>query len=163
LLAAHSVDRILVSHFKQTAGFVLWIVPSEAIYTQTKALLADRACPLRQALDRASGGRVKILEKSDAFTRQDVEQKLCVMLLMLQSTGRENKETLKVFRDSGRYPSFFPSDDDYPALKALRDAVPNLDEYDLADGAGTPGIVIKQSLGKPHIRPAATADAIYAF
>jgi type III restriction enzyme len=57
LLAAHSVDRILVGHFKQTTGFVLWIVPSEAIYKQTKALLADRACPLRQSLDRASGAR----------------------------------------------------------------------------------------------------------
>lgn len=147
LLAAHSIDRILVSHFKQTAGFVLWIVPSEAIYTQTKKQLADREHPLRQTLDKASGGRVKILEKADAFTRQDVEQKLCVMLLMLQSTGRENKETLKVFRDSGRYPSFFPNEDDYPALKALRDAIPNLDEYDLADGEGAPGLVIKQSLG----------------
>jgi type III restriction enzyme len=160
LLAGHSVDRILVSHFKQTTGFVLWIVPSEAIYTQTKALLLDRACPLRQSLDRTSGGRVKILEKSDAFTRQDVEQKLCIMLLMLQSTGRENKETLKVFRDSGRYPSFFPSEDDYTALKALRDAVPNLDEYDLADGEGTPGLVIKQSLGNTLrlVRPVIVLD-----
>ena len=100
LLATHGVDRILVSHFRQTAGFVLWIVPSEAIYTQTKKQLADRENPLRQALDRMSGGRVKILEKLDAFTKADVEQKLCVMMLMLQSTGRENKETLKVFRDS---------------------------------------------------------------
>lgn len=160
LLAAHSVDRILVNHFKQTSGFVLWIVPSEAIYTQTKAQLADRAHPLRQTLDRASGGRVRILEKPDAFTRQDVEQKLCVMLLMLQSTGRENKETLKVFRDSGRYPSFFPSEDDYPALKLLRDAVPNLDEYDLADGKGTPGITIKQSLGNTLriVRPVIVMD-----
>ena len=40
-----------------------------------------------------------------------MEQKLCVLLLMLQSTGRENKETLKVFRDSGHYTSFFPQDD----------------------------------------------------
>jgi type III restriction enzyme len=160
LLAGHSVDRILVSHFKQTTGFVLWIVPSEAIYTQTKALLVDRACALRQSLDRASGGRVKILEKPAPFTRQDVEQKLCVMLLMLQSTGRENKETLKVFRDSGRYPSFFPNDDDYPALKALREAVPNLDEYDLGDGEGTPGLVIKQSLGNTLriIRPVIVLD-----
>jgi type III restriction enzyme len=160
LLAAHSADRILVSHFKQTSGFVLWIVPSEAIYTQTKAQLVDRGHPLRQTLDRASGGRVQFLEKSDAFTRQDVEQKLCVMLLMLQSTGRENKETLKVFRDSGRYPSFFPSEDDYPALKALRDTVPNLDEYDLADGEGTPGLVIKQSLGNTLrlIRPVIVMD-----
>lgn len=160
LLAAHSVDRILVSHFKQTAGFVLWIVPSEAIYGQTKKQLADREHPLRQTLDRASGGRVKILEKSDAFTKQDVEQKLCVMLLMLQSTGRENKETLKVFRDSGRYPSFFPSEDDYPALKTLREAIPNLDQYDLADGEGTPGLAIKQSLGNTLriVRPVIVMD-----
>jgi type III restriction enzyme len=160
LLAAHGVDRILVSHFKQTAGFVLWIVPSEAIYTQTKKQLADREHPLRQTLDKASGGRVKILEKSDAFTKADVEQKLCVMLLMLQSTGRENKETLKVFRDSGRYPSFFPGEDDYPALKALRDAIPNLDEYDLADGEGTPGLAIKQSLGNTLriVRPVIVMD-----
>jgi type III restriction enzyme len=160
LLAAHSVDRVLVSHFKQTTGFVLWIVPSEAIYTQTKIQLADRAHPLRQTLDRASGGRVRILEKLDAFTQQDVEQKLCVMLLMLQSTGRENRETLKVFRDSGRYPSFFPSEDDFPALKALRDAVPNLDEYDLADGEAAPGLAIKQSLGNTLriVRPLIVMD-----
>jgi type III restriction enzyme len=160
LLAAHGVDRILVSHFKQTTGFVLWIVPSEAIYTQTKKQLADREHSLRQTLDRMSGGRVKILEKPDAFTRADVEQKLCVMLLMLQSTGRENKETLKVFRDSGRYPSFFPSEDDYPALKTLREAIPNLDEYDLADGEGTPGLAIKQSLGNALriVRPVIVLD-----
>ena len=45
LLAAHGVDRIMVSHFRQTTGFVLWIVPSDAIYTQTKAQLADRESP----------------------------------------------------------------------------------------------------------------------
>ncbi len=52
LLAAHGVDRILVSHFRQTTGFVLWIVPSDAIYTQTKKQLADRENPMRQTLDR---------------------------------------------------------------------------------------------------------------
>ena len=125
LLAAHCVDRILVSHFRQTTGFVLWIVPSEAIYTQTKKQLADRGHPIRQTLDRASGGRVKILEKLDGFTRQDVEEKLCVLLLMLQSTGRENKETLKVFQDSGHYTSFFPQDD--PAARTqLLIQIPNL-------------------------------------
>jgi type III restriction enzyme len=82
------------------------------------------------------------------------------MILMLQSTGRENKETLKVFRDSGRYPSFFPAEDDYLALKTLRDVVPNLDEYDLADGLGAPGLVIKQSLGNTLriIRPLIVMD-----
>jgi type III restriction enzyme len=161
LLAAHGVDRIMVSHFRQTTGFVLWIVPSDAIYTQTKALLADRSHPIRQTLDRASGGRVKILEKLDGFTRQDLEEKLCVLLLMLQSTGRENKESLKVFRDSGNYTSFFPQDDPV-ASKLLLKQVPNLEQADLADAAiGGEGTAwIKQSLGNTLriIRPVIVLD-----
>ena len=114
-----------------------------------------------QTLDRASGGRVKVLEKLDGFTWQDVEQRLCVLLLMLQATGRKDKETLRVFRDSGRYISFFPQDDP-PARAALLKAVPNLEEIDLAqatlgdEGAGW----IKQSLGNTLrvIRPVIVLD-----
>lgn len=148
LLAAHGVDRILVSHFRRTTGFVLWIVPSEAIYRQTKRQLADREHPIRQTLDRASGGRVKILEKPDGFTRQDVEQKLCVLLLMLQSTGRKDKETLKVFQDSGNYISFFPQDDP-TARAALLKEVPNLEQADIVEAAlgGAGAAWVKQSLG----------------
>jgi type III restriction enzyme len=161
LLAAHGVDRILVSYFRQMTGFVLWVVPSEAIYTQTRRQLADRSHPLRQTLDRASAGRVKVLEKLDGFTRQDVEQKLCVLLLMLQSTGRENEETLKVFRDSGHYTSFFPQDD--PAARAkLRHEVPNLEHIDLVEAAlgGGGAAWIKQSLGNTLrvIRPVIVLD-----
>lgn len=161
LLAAHGVDRIMVSHFRQTTGFVLWIVPSDAIYTQTKTQLADRSHPIRQTLDRASGGRVKILEKLDGFTRQDVEAKLCVLLLMLQSTGRENKETLKVFQDSGHYTSFFPQDDPVARAQLLKQ-VPNLEQLDLADAAlgGGGAAWIKQSLGNTLrlIRPVIVLD-----
>jgi type III restriction enzyme len=151
----------MVSHFRQTTGFILWIVPSEAIYTQTKAQLADRGHAIRQALDRASGGRVKILEKLDGFTRQDVEEKLCVLLLMLQSTGRENKESLKVFQDSGHYMTFFPQDD--PAARAqLLKQVPNLEQLDLAEGAfgGEGAAWIRQSLGNTLriIRPVIVLD-----
>ena len=161
MLAAHGVDRVLVSHFRRTTGFVLWIVPSGAIYTQTKAQLSDRAHPIRQTLDRASGGRVKVLEKLDGFTKQDVEQKLCVLLLMLPSANRENRETLKVFSDSGRYTSFFPQDD--PAARAaLLKAVPNLEGLDLAEAAlgGEGAAWIKQSLGNTLrlIRPVIVLD-----
>ncbi len=161
LLAAHSVDRILVSHFRQTTGFVLWIVPSEAIYIQTKAQLADREHPIRQTLDRASGGRVRILEKLDGFTKQDVEQKLCALLLMLPSANRENRETLKVFSDSGRYTSFFPQDDPL-ARSQLRRDVPNLEGIDLVEAAlgGEAAAWIKQSLGNTLriIRPIIVLD-----
>ena len=63
-----------------------------------------------------------------------MEEKLCVLLLMLQSTGRENKESLKVFQDSGSYASFFPQDDPV-ARQKLRQQVPNLEVLDLADAA----------------------------
>jgi type III restriction enzyme len=159
LLAAHGVDRILVSYFRQTTGFVLWIVPSEAIYRQTKAQLADREHAIRQTLDRASGGRVKVLEKLDGFTKQDVEQKLCVLLLMLPSANRENRETLKVFSDSGRYTSFFPQDDPL-ARAALLKAVPNLEELDLVEAAIGGEAWVKQSLGNTLriIRPFIVLD-----
>ena len=37
-----------------------------------------------------------IFEKNDRFNKQDVEGNLCVMLLMLQSSNRDNKETLRM-------------------------------------------------------------------
>ncbi len=90
-------------YFKRNNGFVLWIVPSDTIYTQTSKQLRNKEHPYRQMLDRASGGRTLILEKNDKFTAQDVEDNLCIMLLMLQASNRENKNTLKIFKDSGRF------------------------------------------------------------
>ena len=61
---------------------------------------------------------------------------------------------------SGRYPSFFPAEDDWPALRSLRETIPNLDEYDLADGEGALGLAIKQSLGNTLriVRPLIVLD-----
>jgi type III restriction enzyme len=50
-------------YLDRNTGFVLWIVPNEAIYTQTLKHLKDRQHPYRQALDRAAAGRVRIMEK----------------------------------------------------------------------------------------------------
>jgi type III restriction enzyme len=149
LVAGHAVGRINAALGRRRTGLVLWIVPSDAIYRQTLGLLRDRGSGVRIALETASGGAVKILQKGDGFTAADVETQLCVMILMLQSTGRKDKETLKVFRDSGAYGSFFPQVDDVAALTGLKAAVPNLDGYDVADGV-PPAVVasgIKYSLG----------------
>lgn len=129
LLACAALERIQIEYFKQQTGLVLWIVPSEAIYAQTWKRFANREDPYRQMLERASGGRVKLLEKEDAFSRQDVEQHLCVMLLMLQAGAvkRDSKERRRMFQDSGRYAGFFPEVDDLPANKDLLQRVPNLD------------------------------------
>ena len=85
LLGTVAVERINTEYFKKQTGFVLWIVPSDAIYGQTWKAFANREHPYRQMLERASGGRVKLLEKGDSFTKQDVDEYLCVMLMMAES------------------------------------------------------------------------------
>ena len=123
LLGAAALERL-----NQTSGLVLWMVPSKAIYQQTREKLWDRQHPYRQMLERGSGGRVKMLEKDDRFTAADVEHYLCVMLISLQSANRKNNQYfLRMFRDSGRYTSFFPYDDDVLANARLRNTFADLD------------------------------------
>lgn len=144
LLGAASVGRILLHAGNQT-GLLLWIVPTRAIYDQTKATLWHKQHPYRQWLERACGGRVKVMEKDDRLTRYDVENHLCVMLLRLQATNRrKSKDFLRMFRNSGRYPGFFPEDDDHPLAQGeFRERHPHLERE--PDVAGRPGVV-KQSL-----------------
>lgn len=163
LLATVAVERINTEYFKKQTGFILWVVPSDAIYSQTWNALANREHPYRQMLERASGGRVKLLEKGDQFTKPDVEQQLCVMLLMLQAGAvrKESKDARKMFQDSGRYPSFFPEVDDATKNKALLQQVPNLDANDLTDeGFRVGGLTVKQSLGNVLrlVRPIVVID-----
>ena len=123
LLAAAALERL-----NRQTGFTLWITPTRAIYQQTKDALKNREHPYRQVLERASGGRVKLLEKEDLFTAADVANYLCVMLLMLPAANRQkSKDFLRMFRDSGRYPSFFPDSDVALADAELLNRYPDLE------------------------------------
>ena len=123
LLAAGALDRV-----GRDTGFTLWIVPTRPIYEQTKRTLWDREHPYRQMLERASGGRVKLLEKDDNFTADDVEHYLCIMLLMLPAANRQKgRDFLRMFRDSGRYPTFFPERDMLLADQELLNQFPDLE------------------------------------
>lgn len=147
LLAASALERL-----NRQTGLTLWVVPTKAIYAQTKAALWNREHPYRQTLERASAGRVKMLEKDDPFNRDDIANYLCVMLLMLPATNRQRgKEFLRMFRDSGRYPSFFPDLD-----VALGDARLLIEYPDLESDGG----LVKQSLFNVFkiIRPVVVLD-----
>lgn len=146
LLAVGAVSRIFGQYVRANTGFVLWVVPNEAIYEQTKRQLADRDHPYRQLLDKAGAGRVKLLEKEDSLDSKDIKTHLCVMLLMLQSANRESKETLRIFRDRGNVTGFLPAVDDVLAHHSLMSQIPNLTAYSNQDTSQI-GSIIQESLG----------------
>jgi type III restriction enzyme len=135
LLAAAALKKM-----SRQTGLTLWITPTKAIYEQTKAALRNREHPYRQMLDQASGGRVRFVEKDYPLTAADVANYLCVMLLSLPAANRNrNRDFLRMFRDSGRYPTLFPDNDD-----ALGDArlLNNYPDLERTSGDGP----VKQSL-----------------
>ena len=123
LLAAAALEML-----NRPTGLTLWIAPTRAIYEQTIKALRNREHPYRQTLERASGGRVKLLEKDDTFTADDVANYMCVMMLMLPATNRQKgRDFLRMFRDSGRYPTLFPDTDDLLGDAELLNSHPDLE------------------------------------
>ena len=123
LLAAAALERL-----RRQTGLVLWITPTNAIYEQTKAALKNKEHPYRQLLDSVGRGGVKLMEKEDPFTRADAASYLCVMLLSLPAANRNrNRDFLKMFKDSGRYPTFFPDSDDPSGDDRLLHDCPDLE------------------------------------
>jgi type III restriction enzyme len=129
-LAVKAIDLINTNYLKRRTGLVLWVVPTTQIYHQTIKNLRDRDHPYRQHLDIASGGRTVIREKGDHFTPQDVNESLVVLMLMLPSASRRNKEVLRIFRDSGGFADFFPAEDDTQGTAKLIERIPNLDTFE---------------------------------
>ena len=123
LLAAAALKQL-----RRQTGLTLWVTPTRAIYEQTKSALRNREHPYRDMLEKASAGRVKLLEKDDLFTRDDVANYLCIMLLMLPAANRQQgRDFLRMFRDSGRYPTLFPDIDDLLGGARLLNDYPDLE------------------------------------
>lgn len=158
-LAVSALSRLFGRYLGRNYGFVLWVVPNEAIYSQTWKQLNDRQHPYRQMLDRAAAGRVRLLQKDTPLDARDVEQNMCVMLLMLQSANRQTQATLKMFQDRGDVRGFFPAEGAQAEHADLIAAIPNLDINDLADSSSQ-WPMVKDSLGNALrlIRPVVVMD-----
>lgn len=145
LLAVESIREYQNLFAQKRTGLVVWIVPSETIYSQTVQKIRDKGNPLRQLLDQCSGNRTIVLEKGQRLTTHDIEENLVILFVMIQSISRANaKEALKVFQDSGGYESFFPADHRYDLHEQLLKQVPNLDYI---SPLGTEQPLIMTSLG----------------
>ena len=128
ILAVEAIKEYQTIFAQKKTGLVVWIVPKEIIYKQTVERLRDKGHPYRQLLDQASGGRTIIAEKGQKLSKQDIEENLVILFIMAQSVSRTNSEdSLKVFKDSGGFDSFFPEDNRYDLHYQWWQQVPNLD------------------------------------
>lgn len=123
LIAVETIRAYQNIFAKRKTGLVVWITHRDQIYRQTIENLQNKSHPYRQLLDQASGNRTLILEKGRTLRRQDVEENLVILMLMIQSA---TKDTNKIFEDSG-YTDFFPLENRYDLHAEMLKKIPNLD------------------------------------
>ena len=93
--------------------FVLWLVPSEAILTQTTLNLQNPDHPYRQKLNADFGGRVNVYTKEQllngqGFSPDDVQSNLCVCVLCYASIRAANQKQSdrKIYQENGNLMKF---------------------------------------------------------
>lgn len=145
LIAIETIRKYQNLFAKRRTGLVVWITHREQIYRQTIENMQNKSHVYRQLLDQASGNKTLILEKGQPIRQQDVSENLVILMLMIQSAG---KETNKIFEDSGGYTDFFPPENRYDLHAELIKQIPNLDKtvpdlFDHAQAKSSLGNVIR--------------------
>ena len=127
LLAIEAIKEYQNIFTGKRTGLVVWITHRESIYRQTIEKLKDKNHIYRQWLDQSSGNKTIILEKGQSIRKQDVEENLVILMIMIQSANRKTKENVKIFQDFGGYDEFFPPENQYEKHRKLLEKIPNLD------------------------------------
>lgn len=125
-IAASSVRTIFDAMPQQRARAVVWLVPSEAILTQTYRALSNSNHPYRQRLDVDFSGRVQLYSKDQALMGQNfnpsvVSEQLSVFVLSYDSFRTSKKEGRKAYKENGYLAEFSKWMDDPSVLLADTD------------------------------------------
>ena len=110
-IAASAVRTIFDAMPQRRAKAVVWLVPSDAILTQTRTALQNPAHPYRQRLDVDFGGAVQVYSKEQAlmgqnFTPAAVAEQLSVFVLSYDSFRTSKKEGRKAYQENGSLAGF---------------------------------------------------------
>ena len=125
-IAASAVNTIFSAMPQRRAKALVWLVPSDAILTQTRKALENPAHPYRQRLDRDFGGRVQVYSKEQALMGQNltpsaVMEQLSVFVLSYDSFRTSKKEGRKAYQENGYLAEFAKWMDDPSVLLADTD------------------------------------------
>ena len=110
-LAASSIKPIFDSMPVSRAKAVVWLVPSDAILTQTYAALSDVNHPYRQKIDTDFGSRVEVYSKTQLLNGQNfnpttVTEQLSIFVLSYDSFRTSKKEGRKAYQENGNLATF---------------------------------------------------------
>ena len=110
LIACHALRPVFDALPSTKARVVVWLVPSDAILTQTLVALRNPSHPYRQAIDADFGNRVEIYTKDQLLTGQNfnpvsVTEQLSVCVLSYDSF-RGRRESLKAKRENSALSAF---------------------------------------------------------
>ncbi len=110
-LAASSIKPIFDSMPVSRAKAVVWLVPSDAILTQTYAALSNPDHPYRQKIDTDFGSRVEVYSKTQLLNGQNfnptaVVEQLSIFVLSYDSFRTSKKDGRKAFQENGNLATF---------------------------------------------------------
>ncbi|MBR5114928.1 MAG: DEAD/DEAH box helicase family protein [Oscillospiraceae bacterium] len=110
-IAASSIKAIYDAMPMATAKAVVWLVPSDAILTQTYAALSNPHHPYRQKIDVDFGGAVEVYSKAQLLNGQNfnptsVTEQLSIFVLSYDSFRTSKKEGRKAYQENGNLATF---------------------------------------------------------
>jgi len=152
VLAARAVPVIAEFYGGADAPLVLWLVPSDAILTQTLSALKTDGHPYREQLAQKYGSRLTVcaLDEVPNISPADWGQRAIVVVATLQSFRVEETDKRRVYSFSEQYENHFRTKTDYDlrVLNDLPDAlVTEADSSDVANAER--GKMLRPYLGKP--------------
>lgn len=107
-LAAHSIEMVHQHYRPADTSLTIWLVPTEAIRSQTLRILKNREHPLTQSLRRAIG-ELEILDTTEALyvSRPTLDTKHTIIVATMQSFKRDDTSGLRVFKENGHLMDHF--------------------------------------------------------
>lgn len=118
-LACNALKTIFDNLPSKKAKLVVWLVPSDAILTQTLKNLSDPMHDYRRKIEADFNGRVQVYSKQQVLDGQQfnpttVNEQLSIVVMSFDSFRIKNKEGRKVYQENGNlqpFSKFIPTPD----------------------------------------------------
>jgi type III restriction enzyme len=124
VLAAYAVETAARAYLEKDFPLVLWLVPTNAIRRQTLEVLERPGHPCREALDRAFGGNVTVVDIGDVATLRphDLRSRCCIAVGTLATLRVGETEGRRIYSHNENFePHFAGIPENTPGLERIEE------------------------------------------